>query len=91
VNQLNDIYNCGQCGAVCEGTHPFCSGGGCASSPPCWSTVPLPSGTFCCGAQTCADYQLCCEVQSGGPSLSPACYTPTYAEPSCPVGCPLCL
>jgi hypothetical protein len=74
VNTRNDIRNCGGCGVVCPGPSPYCDGNKCA---------PAPCAPACSGGQ------LCCEVQSAGPSHGPSCTAPTDGG-TCPIGCPLC-
>lgn len=86
INYENDIYNCGGCGVVCGGLHPYCNNGTC-TAPVCLLNRQPPPGMFCCGAQDCLNGQLCCSVGPGGPE----CYTPTMSQPTCPVGCPGCL
>ena len=70
-NLDNDPLNCGKCGQVCNGSTAMCIGGHCE----------VPS----CNPK-CADLQVCCVVQQGGPSGPPTCYAGT----TCPVGCPAC-
>lgn len=89
INYTNDIYNCGGCGVRCGGTHPMCNNGTCGV-PVCSLQRMPPPGEFCCGAQFCADNQLCCDVNYGGLNGGPECYTPTASQPTCPVGCPGC-
>ncbi len=89
INPANDVLNCGTCTHKCDGAHPFCNGGTCGM-PPCTQPGPMcPGGGFCCGNQCCGAYQLCCNVQMGGPSGGPACTAPVNG--SCPVGCPGCV
>jgi hypothetical protein len=87
-NLANDPYNCGSCGTVCPGPHPFCSGT--CGQPPCFGSEPPLPGSFCCGQTACKDGQFCCEVQGPGPSIGPTCYTPTATQATCPIGCLLC-
>ncbi|MEZ4221536.1 MAG: hypothetical protein R3B13_11465 [Polyangiaceae bacterium] len=88
VNTANDPYNCGGCNNVCAAYPQYCSGGIC-TKPPCFNGPP-PPGTFCCGAQTCQQGQLCCDIQGPGPTAGPTCFTPTPNQKTCPIGCPLC-
>jgi len=85
VNDKNDILNCGMCGRVCTGSHPYCNNGTCGT-PPC-NGVLCPVSEFCCGTQCCTQGDLCCDVP--GPILTgPHCTAPVNG--TCPVGCPLC-
>ena len=88
VNLVNDPYNCGACAAICPGPNPYCSGT--CGTPPCFSSGAPPPGSFCCGQMYCKTGQLCCDVQGPGPTGGPTCFTPTAAQPTCPIGCPLC-
>ena len=86
VNPTNDIHNCGQCGNVCGGAHPFCNGSTCGD-PPCSSGTACPGTEFCCASQCCAEGTLCCQVPSGVVT-GPQCTTPVNG--TCPQGCDLC-
>jgi hypothetical protein len=85
----DDIFNCGACGNVCGGAHPFCDGVGCAAAPPCTGGTVCAPPTFCCGGACCAPGELCCDVPGPGPGLGPRCVPPD-ARGTCPTGCPLC-
>jgi hypothetical protein len=89
VNLMNDPYNCGTCAAFCPGPYPYCDYGQCGK-PPCDAPSPPPPGTFCCGQSYCQPSQLCCAVEGPGPWAGPICFAPTPAQPTCPIGCPLC-
>jgi hypothetical protein len=85
VQFSNDIDNCGHCGNVCSGAHPYCDHGTCASAPPCNADAgACGAGLFCCGANCCAAGELCCEVPSGIVP-TPQCYPPDNG--TCPKGC----
>jgi len=71
VNETNDPLNCGGCGTKCTGSTSMCLGGQCMA-PTC--------------QPACGDGQVCCQIDSAGPSGPPQCVTGT----TCPVGCPLC-
>lgn len=89
VNTANDPFNCGGCNNVCAASPQYCSG--ICGKPPCFGSGGTPPpNTFCCGQTFCKVGQLCCDVNGPGPSAGPTCHTPTQAEPTCPVGCPLC-
>ena len=91
ANVANDIFNCGTCGTVCSGPHPFCQGGSCTQAESlCGHQRPCSTGTFCCGATCCPEGTLCCEVPGPGPTSGPRCVSPTENHGTCPVGCPLC-
>jgi hypothetical protein len=87
VNPANDIHNCGGCGTLCGGMHPYCDNGVC-STPPC-SGMTCAAPEFCCGNQCCAAGQLCCSVPGPIVMLLPQCTTPT-ADGNCPAGCTVC-
>lgn len=90
LNLGNDPRNCGACGHVCEGAHPFCDNGRC-SNPPCHLDADAgPScddASQCCGAQCCGADQQCCYVP-GAAGGSTGCYP---AGAGCPMGCPMCI
>jgi hypothetical protein len=88
-NLNNDIFNCGECGHECTGTHPFCNGGTCGEAP-CYEPGLACKNGFCCGQVCCADGQLCCDVAGPGPSTGPKCVDAAANGGTCPVGCPLC-
>ena len=90
VNPLNDPFNCGNCGNKCTGLNSYCNNGACAT-PPC-TVGTLCVGATCCGSSCCQSGQLCCDEETGGATKGgPVCYTPTAAQPTCPMGCaPLC-
>lgn len=89
ANTDDDVHNCGGCGIVCGGTHPYCDHGKCAA-PPCANQQTPPDGRFCCGNGFCKNGQLCCSVPYGGTSSPyPGCYAPDL-QGTCPVGCPTC-
>lgn len=88
TNLDNDPFNCGGCGKVCPGPHPFCNYGNCDVPPCSMPPQPPPPDGFCCGASLCQSGQLCCEVNMGPSMLQ--CFTPTLQQPTCPIGCPLC-
>jgi hypothetical protein len=85
VNGDNDILNCGQCGEVCTGPHPYCDKGVCGT-PPCEATC---AAGICCGQQCCADGQLCCTVPGPVVMMYPACISPGSGG-TCPAGCTAC-
>jgi hypothetical protein len=86
VNVANDILNCGACGTVCGGEHPFCNGSTCVQAPCEGGACDLY--TFCCGSLCCTDGQLCCNVEMGGPSAGLTCQDPVNG--TCPIGCVGC-
>jgi hypothetical protein len=88
INPNNDILNCGGCGVMCMGTHPYCDGK-CEAQPPCTGGVGCQGGLFCCGSACCQANQICCQVQ-GGAFFGPRCYDPTMSGGTCPLGCPMC-
>jgi hypothetical protein len=88
VNLQNDPFNCGSCGSACAASPPYCSG--VCQAPPCFAPTLPPPGSFCCGQNHCKQGQLCCDVQGPGPTGGPVCHTPSAAQPTCPIGCPLC-
>jgi hypothetical protein len=88
VAPSNDVDNCGQCGNVCTGAHPYCDQGTCAPKPPCDADAGVcPASEFCCGGSCCALGEICCDVPSNLPSF-PQCVTPVNG--TCPKGCNLC-
>jgi hypothetical protein len=90
VNTTNDINNCGDCGVVCSGSTPYCSGG-CQPRPCDIDGGACGTNGFCCGSQCCGEGQLCCEVE-GPQSGFASCYTLDAGETTCPQGCaPLCV
>ena len=86
VAPLNDIANCGACGKVCGGAHPYCDNGKCVTSPPCDGGA-CGAATFCCGSSCCMPGELCCEIPSNTPTF-PTCVPPENG--TCPKGCNLC-
>ena len=87
VNPGNDILNCGTCGTVCSGEHPYCANGTCQPSWPCSLVGAACSpGATCCGGQCCTGAQICCTVNMG-PSVT-ACFDPVNG--TCPTGCAAC-
>jgi hypothetical protein len=87
VNTDNDIKNCGSCGKVCPGTHPFCDMGSCKATPPCDGGIACIGTKFCCGSQCCDMDQLCCDVPASV-SMGLKCVTPVGG--TCPMGCKGC-
>jgi hypothetical protein len=84
----NDLLNCGGCGVVCPGAHPYCHHGVCEPEPACSAPPPCPAGDFCCGAQCCAPDEICCDTYGGPPQPSPRCEKPTNG--TCQHSCFLC-
>ncbi len=89
INLKNDIHNCGTCGKVCPGPHPYCDQGLCGE-PPCTSPALCGAAQLCCGDSCCGTGDLCCMVPGPVVSELPAC-TPPTAEGTCPKGCLLCV
>jgi hypothetical protein len=81
VNETNDIQNCGGCGKVCTGLHPYCDQGNCGT-PPC-SGIACVGTEVCCGSQCCTTGQLCCFREVGPGTL--VCSDPVLG--TCPQGC----
>lgn len=91
VNPANDPSNCGRCTMRCPAATPYCGGGNCQVAPCQRDGGVCATGTSCCGSSCCTAGQLCCDPQ-GPLSIQPVCYTPTPAQPTCPLGCaPLCV
>ncbi len=88
VATYNDIFNCGACGVVCSGEHPYCAGTACGAPPCVLDGCPPPA--LCCGDECCADGALCCTVPGPGPASFPSCVVPDETA-TCPIGCPLCV
>jgi hypothetical protein len=89
VNEQNDPTNCGSCGNKCGQQTPYCNFGKC-TMPPCFQQGGVcAANTLCCGTDCCTNGQICCLFQ--GPTDYTACYTPTKAQPTCPVGCSGCV
>ena len=84
----NDILNCGGCGVVCGGEHPYCHAGVCEPGPPCTDPPPCPSGDFCCGSQCCSPGEICCDTYGGPVEANPHCETPQNG--TCEHSCFLC-
>jgi hypothetical protein len=85
VDTLDDIMNCGKCGNVCSGQHPYCNQGTCGT-PPC-SGVNCVGNQFCCGTQCCQMGMLCCDVP-GPVEIGAMCTAPVNGN--CPAGCTAC-
>ncbi len=86
VDVDDDILNCGACGVICTGAHPYCGNGSCGA-PPC-TGAGCGSADFCCGTQCCTAGQLCCDVP-GPVEVGPRCTAPVNG--TCPVGCSACV
>jgi hypothetical protein len=84
----NDLLNCGGCGIVCPGAHPYCHKGVCEPEPACSGAPPCPSGDFCCGGQCCSPDEICCDNFGGPPQPSPRCEKPVNG--TCEHSCFLC-
>jgi hypothetical protein len=81
-NLAYDPLNCGDCEERCPPETPFCSGAKCGTYD--CAAVCVPEET-CCGSECCAEGQVCCIVNRGGPVRPPSCYWG-----HCPAGCPTC-
>jgi hypothetical protein len=91
VNPSNDPMNCGQCTMRCPAATPYCGGGSCQATPCQLDGGSCGAGGSCCGSTCCTGGQICCDRQ-GPISGQPVCYSPTAAQPTCPLGCaPLCI
>ncbi len=87
VETDNDPFNCGGCGVVCPGPHPYCHESLCGA-PTCAGAQPCPSFDFCCGTQCCGGDMLCCDSYGGPIQASPHCAKPENG--TCPQSCYLC-
>ncbi|HVY48687.1 MAG TPA: hypothetical protein VHB21_22520 [Minicystis sp.] len=88
IAPYNDVNNCGTCGNVCPGSHPYCDHGSCAMQTPCDGGPVCDPPGFCCGSMCCNEGELCCDVPSGV-ETGPRCTPPENG--TCPRGCPMCL
>jgi hypothetical protein len=84
----NDILNCGGCGIVCGGAHPYCHAGVCEPEPTCSAPTPCPSTDFCCGSQCCSPDEICCDTFGGPAQPEPHCEKPQNG--TCEHSCFLC-
>jgi hypothetical protein len=87
VNEGNDPKNCGGCGVTCSGNTPYCAGH--CEAPPCEQDAASCGSATCCGTQCCGPGDLCCQLEEG--VWITQCVTPTSSQPTCPVGCPMCV
>ncbi len=87
VNPGNDVFNCGTCGNICSGAHPYCGNGTCRPDWPCTLVgAACAEGPTCCGGACCTGTQICCTVTQG-PTVT-GCFEPVNGR--CPTGCSAC-
>jgi hypothetical protein len=94
INPYNDPFNCGACGARCEGATPGCYRGACVApdcfTPDACAAAGASGEGLCCGAQCCTGGTLCCEVPAPARDGGWGCVDPALSGGTCPLGCNMC-